>query len=585
MGEVFLARHFDDGRKVAIKFLSQSVTSSRERGLRFERESRLAIELIHPNIVAVLGYGQSDGRDYLVMELVEGGSLRELLKPGQPMDVPTVRTVLRGTVQALTYLHDKRIIHRDLKPENVLVDGSGHVKVTDFGLAVPVAEVGAVTGTGEYIGTVDYMAPEQRARLPIDERADQFSLGVIAYEMLTGKRPLGSFKPASHFNPRLCSRVDEVLTTALREDSDDRYATVQEFWNALAQALAESPRRWSGRWVAAAAGVGLLAAGAAAIANHLRGRAKDTPTSAIAENAGDEREQEDATTADNAATGSAATRTEAETAERVQYFMQLGDEHLSHGRDRDAEIAYTEAIRLASRNPEPRLKRAFLYKKIESIQKSLDELDEALRIDPNLAIARSGRGSIYVQLKDFPRAIVELDEATRLDPQDAEAFAYRGWAHHNLHNDDLARADLNRSVDLDSNCFVAYQFRALWAKSHDDHEQARADFQDAIRCDPNNPYANSGLALLLATCKDESFRDGKLAVKHARKACEITGWREWQQIRILASAHAQDGDLAAAIQRCEEAIQLAPETSHKSLKAQLAGYRKRAGQATGDSEP
>ena len=279
MGAVFLARQCDCERKVAIKFLNlDPFAPGRERELRFEREARLAIELTHPNIVSVFEHGHTADRSYLVMEYIEGVSLRELLKPGQPMDVQQARTVLNGVIQALTCLHDKNIVHRDLKPENVLVDSSEVVKVTDFGLAVRVPEVGTVTNTGEYLGTVDYMAPEQRARLPLDERADQFSLGVMAYEMLTGKRPLGCFKPPSLLNSQLSPSVDDVLIRAMQEDPDDRYPTIREFDKSLGRALAARPRRARKRITLAAATLALASVVLVALMNYGKETTPDLPS-------------------------------------------------------------------------------------------------------------------------------------------------------------------------------------------------------------------------------------------------------------------------------------------------------------------
>jgi serine/threonine protein kinase len=279
MGSVFLARQCACERKVAIKFLTRhAFATNNERQLRFEREARLATELTHPNIVSVFEHCQSADLSYFVMEFIEGVSLREQLKPGQPMAVQQARTVLNGVIQALTYLHDKNIVHRDLKPDNVLVDSSGVVKVTDFGLAVRVPEVGSVTNTGEYLGTVDYMAPEQRARLPLDDRADQFSLGVMAYEMLTGKRPLGCFKPPSQLNSQLSRSVDEVLAKAMQEDPDDRYPTIQAFNKSLGRALAASPRRARTRITLAVAVLALVSVFLIALMNYGNETAPDLPT-------------------------------------------------------------------------------------------------------------------------------------------------------------------------------------------------------------------------------------------------------------------------------------------------------------------
>jgi serine/threonine protein kinase len=237
MGEVYLGRQCGSQRAVAIKFLTPSSRlPRRERELRFEREVRVVTGLDHPNIVTVYDHGTVADRDYFVMEYVVGGSLRERLAAGS-LAIAEIRDMLRQIAAALDYLHRKRIVHRDLKPENVLLDETGRVKLADFGISAPLEELGALTASGQFLGTLDYMAPEQRARLPLDARADQFAMAVIAFELLTGKRPLGNFRRRSQLNPKLHSRVDDVLQKALQDDPDDRYGTVLEFADALDQAL------------------------------------------------------------------------------------------------------------------------------------------------------------------------------------------------------------------------------------------------------------------------------------------------------------------------------------------------------------
>lgn len=554
MGEVFLARAECGGRRVAIKFWSplRNMAEQEQRD-RFERETRLTAELCHPNIVRVLDHGHVDGRPYLVMEFVEGCSLRGRMVPGCPVPVPLARRVIAGAADAISYLGDAGIIHRDLKPENVLLGTDGDVKVTDFGISVAVTEVGHLTNTAEVLGTVDYIAPEQRARLPVDPRADQFSLAVIVYELLTGKRPVGHFKPPSHLNRQLHPAVDTVLVRALQEDPDDRYSDTRAFAAALDQSLQRRPRRWPRAATLAAAVLAVaLALGSLAVWGISGGD------------------------------GEAGVRL-AESRDRsaeAQYFVDQGDLHLEGGRERDAESCYAEAIRLSPRNPLPYLKRAFVYKQCEAHQQALDDLQTALDMEPTLVEAWTGRGSIYVNLKDYQRAIPALDRAILLDADAAEARAYRGWARYKLGQDDRASRDLDAAVAADRECGVAYQFRALFHQAHKQYELACSDFEAALRCMPDNPFMHSGLALLLANWKDASAADRHRAVAHARQACELTQWSDWRQLRILATASAAAGDIPAAIRCCEKAVELAPVTSRKALENQLAGYRNRTDRET-----
>lgn len=549
MGEVYLARG-ESGDRVAIKFLAPLRNmDERELRQRFERETRLMAQLSHPNIVRVLAHGHVQDQPYLVLEYVQGRSLRNRLTPGSPLPLPLARHVIAETANAISYLGEAGIVHRDLKPENVLLDEEDHVKVTDFGISVAVTEVGHLTRTAEVLGTVDYIAPEQRARLPVDPRADQFSLAVIVYETLTGKRPVGSFKPPSQLNRQLHPAVDPVLARALQEDPDDRYPDARDFAAALDRSLRRRPRRrlraatWAAVVLTAALAIGFWVASGIHSRPGKPGSGPVEPQGRLVE---------------------------------TQYFLDQGDRHLEAGRDRDAEACYTEAIRLSPRSPLPYTKRAFVYKKCLAYQQALDDLQTALRLDATQVDAWTGQGSIYVQLKDYERAVPALDQAVRLDGAAAEALAFRGWSQYKLGHLELAGQDLDAAVAADPACGVAYQFRAMFHQTQKRNEQALADYEAAVRCMPDHPFMHAGLAQLLAGRQDATAEDRQRAVEHARRACELTQWSDWRQIRFLATASAAAGDIPAAIRECEKALALAPVTSRKSLESQLAGYQMRA---------
>ena len=197
MGEVYRARDPRLGREVAVKVLPEEVAGDPERLQRFEREARAVAALSHPNILTVFDVGTHEGAPYVVTELLEGETLRELLS----RRAPTQRQVLFFLAQAahgLEAAHAKGIVHRDVKPENLFVTTDGRVKLLDFGLAKASASVtrasgevteSSPTGAGQVLGTVGYMSPEQVRGLPVDHRTDIFSFGVTAYELLSGKHP------------------------------------------------------------------------------------------------------------------------------------------------------------------------------------------------------------------------------------------------------------------------------------------------------------------------------------------------------------------------------------------------------------
>ncbi len=188
MGEVFRAHDAVLAREVAIKVLHRSLAGDPAFVDRFRREARAAAGLAHPNIVAVYDWGAVDGIYYMVMEYVRGPSVRHLLNEHGRMQPAEAAEILRQALLALGHAHHEGFVHRDMKPENLLVTREGVVKVADFGLARAYAD-GRVTQAGAVTGTVQYLAPEQIRGEPADPRSDLYSLGIVAYELLTGRLP------------------------------------------------------------------------------------------------------------------------------------------------------------------------------------------------------------------------------------------------------------------------------------------------------------------------------------------------------------------------------------------------------------
>ena len=207
MGEVYVAEDTELGRQVALKVLPPEMAESEERRARFKREARAIAALNHPNIVTVHSVEEADGVHFMTMELVRGKRLSEL-QPKHGFALSKFLDVAIPLADAVAAAHQEGITHRDLKPDNVMVGDDGRVKVLDFGLAKP--KTGLLTEAsdsdlptehkteeGRILGTVSYMSPEQAEGKPIDERSDIFSLGILFYEMLTGKRPFDGDTPAS----------------------------------------------------------------------------------------------------------------------------------------------------------------------------------------------------------------------------------------------------------------------------------------------------------------------------------------------------------------------------------------------------
>jgi serine/threonine protein kinase len=235
MGAVYKARQLKLDRFVAVKILPAEWGRDPAFAERFAREARALARLSHPHIVGVHDFGEAGEHFYLLMEFVDGANLRQLLQAG-PLDPRLALQIIPQVCDALQYAHDEGVIHRDVKPENILVDQRGRVKMADFGLAKLVGPSRAsftLTGTHQVMGTLDYMAPEQRNHpQEVDQRADIYSLGVVFYEMLTGKLPLGRFSPPSDA-AGVDGRLDAIVHRALEREPEQRYQHVSEVRSAL----------------------------------------------------------------------------------------------------------------------------------------------------------------------------------------------------------------------------------------------------------------------------------------------------------------------------------------------------------------
>jgi len=248
MAVVYRATQLSLGRPVALKVLPTALASDRQFVERFNREASALARLSHPNIVGILDKGVEGETYYFVMEYVEGKSLRDRLLREGNLPPEEARRLMEGICAGLEYAHKHGIVHRDLKPGNILLDASGTPKLADFGIARIIGQDTSrqpqLTSEHMVMGSAEYMAPEQRqSAAAVDHRSDIYALGVILYQMLTGKLPVGTFRPVSHLVPGLSSAVDRVVRKALAPEPSDRFGSVAEFRAALSHAFAQSTAR------------------------------------------------------------------------------------------------------------------------------------------------------------------------------------------------------------------------------------------------------------------------------------------------------------------------------------------------------
>ncbi len=263
MGTVYLAEHVKMGRKSALKVMNPGMNTDPDAIARFNREASNASRLSHPNICGIYDFGETpDGLIYLAMEFIEGTALTDLIEKGGSLAPARAGSIVHQTADALQVAHDAGIVHRDLKPDNIMVaknrDGTDLVKVVDFGIAkASSSDAQKVTKTGMVVGTPEYMSPEQLAGDKLDGRSDIYSLGLVAFNCITGKLPFPSESAQEAMIMRLTDRprtlaemapdtawpdaVQATLDRALARDAAERYQSAAQFGRDFAEALSEMP--------------------------------------------------------------------------------------------------------------------------------------------------------------------------------------------------------------------------------------------------------------------------------------------------------------------------------------------------------
>jgi len=254
MATIFRAHHAALDRDVALKVIHPALREDKTFLARLQREASIIAKLNHPNIVTVYDFSEFDGTPFLALQYVDGKTLKEVLR-ARKLETSQILEIVRPVAAALTYAHAQGVLHRDVKPSNILIDRDGHVYLTDFGLARLAQSSESTLSHEMLIGSPQYISPEQAKAEGVDVRTDVYSLGVVLYEMFTGRVPFAGDTPyatviaqinepppaARSLNPKIRPAVEQVLRKALAKDPNQRYASVREMMHALENA-AQGPR-------------------------------------------------------------------------------------------------------------------------------------------------------------------------------------------------------------------------------------------------------------------------------------------------------------------------------------------------------
>jgi len=489
---------------VAIKLLyARLKTKEREH---FIQEAQLLRKLHHPHMLSVLDAGFHESIPYIVMEYAAQGSLQDRLdlQPGKPLSFAEVLTILSQVGEALHYAHQQHIVHRDLKPDNILFNARGEALLADFGLATLLSSVHTVQiGSA---GTPAYMAPEMFEGI-VSVKSDQYALGCIAYELITGHKPLEvegvplyavqyqhahvePMAPSQH-NRQIPPHIERTILTAMAKDRNHRHADIRVFLTAL-----QAPQTSAQEWLEEGAALyGLKrfkeALTACEQALHL------DPNFAVAYH------------------GKGA----------ILFDLQRYEEALA---------AFEQALRLDPNNAFAYLSKGTILYGLQRYEEALVAFEKALRLDPNDAVAYHGKGNALYGLKRYKEALAAYEQVLRLDPNFASVYYYKGRALNDLERYKEALTTFEKALRLDPNFASAYDGKGNALNALKRYEEALTAYEQALRLDPNDAEASVG--------KDYALE--KLGrIGEAQQAPQKTA-QEWLK----------EGNALHKLQRYEEAL-------------------------------
>jgi len=526
MATVFKAYHAALDRYVALKVLHPAFKEDSNFNARFVREARIVAKLDHPNIVPIYDFAEHQGTPYLVMRFIEGKTLKAVLREGL-LPVSRVLAIIRPVTEALAYAHAQGVLHRDIKPSNILCANDGHIFLTDFGLARIAQASESTLSQDMLIGTPQYISPEQARGEPATERSDLYSLGVVLFEMFTGRVPFSADTPyavihdhiysplplPTSINPQLSPEIERVLLKVLAKDASARYASATELMTALERAagpassavtISPAPLPTTlpptvPEQVSVGVSVPSSPPAPAAPAVPQRSRAKTV-----------------------FALGALIVAFLLCVGLAFAWGQRSAISRMLSGTPEPMAVAKTK-VALNPQDPMAHIQLAEEYAKQKNFEAAYAEYDRAIKLAPNDVLAYVRAGRLALRLGDLERASKYLTQGRAVAPNDPELLMAQGDLFVAMKKYDDARGVYEQALKNDvDNPQILWRLGNVQRLQGQLLEAARS-YTRALAIDPNLPEAHFGMGMLMMERgnKEEARRQFQIVVSNPKSPPDL----------------------------------------------------------------